>query len=117
MSPGQEEAVSEVEEEKKALIRRLLEAYATGDLDALDELLAPDYVDHNPQPDQVPDREGFIQCVARHESAISDTRVTTEYLDVDGDTVISRFTINHVHDRGEFMGTHPRKHVRHLLLR
>jgi serine phosphatase RsbU (regulator of sigma subunit)/ketosteroid isomerase-like protein len=107
MSPGQEKAVSEAEEEKKALIRRLLEAYATGDLDTLDELLAPDYVDHNPQPDQVPDREGFIQSVARHESAFSDTRVTTEYQAVDGDLVISRFTMNHVHDRGEFMGMEP----------
>src|SRR5215212_10365100 len=86
MSPGQEEAVSEAEEEKKALIRRLLEAYATGDLDTLDELLAPDYVDHNPQPDQVPDREGFIRSLARHESAFSDTRVTTEYQVVDNVT-------------------------------
>jgi hypothetical protein len=33
-------------EEKKALVRRFVEAQSTGDLATLDELLAPDFVDH-----------------------------------------------------------------------
>jgi ketosteroid isomerase-like protein len=33
-------------EEKMALARRLMEARVEGDLDALDEMLAPDFVSH-----------------------------------------------------------------------
>ena len=43
------------EEKNKDLVRRLLEAHARGDLDAIDELLAPDFVDRSLLPGQ----EGF----------------------------------------------------------
>jgi ketosteroid isomerase-like protein len=33
-------------EKNKALVRRFLEAHAKGDLDILEEMLAPDFVDH-----------------------------------------------------------------------
>jgi ketosteroid isomerase-like protein len=46
-------------EENMALARRLLEARVEGDLDALDEMLASDYVSHTKLvPDQPPGREG-----------------------------------------------------------
>ena len=48
-------------EEKKALVRRFVEAQDKGDLETLDELLAPDFVDHNLLPGQDPGREGFMQ--------------------------------------------------------
>jgi ketosteroid isomerase-like protein len=38
------------EEKNKALVRRFLEAQAKGDLQTLDELLAPDFVDHSRLP-------------------------------------------------------------------
>ena len=41
-----------VEEQNKALVRRFVEAYAKSDLQTLDELLAPGYVDHSPFPGQ-----------------------------------------------------------------
>ena len=34
-------------EENKALVRRFVEAQANADLDTLDKLLAPDFVDHS----------------------------------------------------------------------
>lgn len=37
-------------EENKALVRRLYEALDRGDVDALDEIVAEDYVDHSPPP-------------------------------------------------------------------
>src|SRR5919198_26922 len=37
-------------EENKALVRRFYEAIDKGDLDAMDELVAEDYVDHSPPP-------------------------------------------------------------------
>ncbi len=45
------------EEKNKALVSRFLEAQATGDLEALDELLAPDFVDHG----LLPVEEGWEQ--------------------------------------------------------
>ena len=53
--------MSEAEEKNKALVRRFLEAQDKGDLYALHELLAPDFVDHSPLPGQEPGREGFMQ--------------------------------------------------------
>jgi ketosteroid isomerase-like protein len=59
------------EEKNKALVRRFVQAQDEGDLDALDELLAPDFVDHNPLPGQEPGREGYIQGVAQDHAALS----------------------------------------------
>jgi ketosteroid isomerase-like protein len=56
-------------EKNKALVCRFLEAQSTGDLEALDELLAPDFVDHGLLPGQDPGREGFMQGVAEAHAA------------------------------------------------
>ena len=45
------------EEKNKALSRRFLEATARADLDAMDEMMAPDFVDRSLMPGQEPDRE------------------------------------------------------------
>jgi len=96
-----------VEEENKALVRRLFEAEDKGDLDALEELLAPDFVDHSLLPGQVPGREGYIQSVAEEHASYSNVRTNIEDQVAEGDKVISRLTINRIHDRGEFMGIAP----------
>ena len=58
------------EEKNKALVCRFLEAQSTGDLETLDELLAPDFVDHGLLPGQDPGREGFMQGVAEAHAAL-----------------------------------------------
>jgi len=56
---GEEEASMSSEEEKnKALVRSFLKAHAKGDLDTLEEMLTPDFVDHNLLPGEGPGREG-----------------------------------------------------------
>ena len=81
-------------EENKALVRRFVEAQARGDLETLDELLAPDFVDHNLLPGQEPGREGFMQSVAEVQDVVSDIRYTIDYQATDGDDmVITRYTI------------------------
>jgi serine phosphatase RsbU (regulator of sigma subunit)/predicted ester cyclase len=109
MRSGNEEgaAVSEAEEQNKALVRRLLEAHAAGDLDALEELLAPDFVDHSLLPGQDPDREGYIRSAAEQHAALSDIRYIFEYQATDGDMVISRLTMRATHDRGMLFGVAP----------
>jgi SnoaL-like domain len=63
--PAEEEAAVPSEaEENKVIVRRFLEATARGDLDAMDEMIAPDFVDRSLMPGQEPDREGFKRSVA-----------------------------------------------------
>ena len=95
------------EEENKALVRRFLEAQSQGDLEVLDELLAPNFVDHNLLPGQEPGREGFIQGVAEDHATLSNIRTTIEYQATDGDMVISRLTQHTIHDRGTYLGIMP----------
>ena len=45
-------------EENLALVRRFFEAQGEGDLDALDQILAEDFVDRSLLPSEDPDREG-----------------------------------------------------------
>jgi serine phosphatase RsbU (regulator of sigma subunit)/predicted ester cyclase len=98
---------SEPEEKNKALVRRLLEAHARGDLDALEEMLAADFVAHSLLPGQVPGREGYIQSAAAQHAALSDIRYVFEYQATDGDMVISRITMSATHDRGSLFGVAP----------
>ena len=49
--------MSDAEEKNKALVRRFFEARVKTDLDALDKMLAPDFVSHTPAPGQQLDRE------------------------------------------------------------
>jgi len=46
-------------EENMALARRFLEARGKGDLDAIEEMIAADFVDHTLAPGQEPDREAY----------------------------------------------------------
>jgi serine phosphatase RsbU (regulator of sigma subunit)/ketosteroid isomerase-like protein len=92
-------------EKNKALVCRFLEAQSTGDLEALEELLAPDFVDHGLLPGQDPGREGFMQGVAEAHAALSSIRTTIEYQGTDGDDmVITRHTTRTIHDRGPYLG-------------
>lgn len=55
-------AMNDASESRKAVFRRLVEIYATGDLSALDEVIAPDYVGHASAGDR--DLEGFRQSIS-----------------------------------------------------
>src|ERR687885_2723514 len=94
-------------EENKALVRRFIEAQANADLDTLDELLAPDFVDHSLLPDQEPGREGFIQSAAEEHAIFSHIRYNIEDQAAEGDKVITRLTMRRIHDRGEFLSLAP----------
>ena len=82
-------------------------AHARGDLDALREILAPEFVDHSLLPGQVPGREGYIQSAAEQHAALSNMRYIIEYQATDGDMVISRLTMRATHDRGPLFGVAP----------
>jgi len=95
-------------EENKALVRRLIEANANADLDTLDKLFAPDFVDHSLAPGQEPGREGFKQQIAEEHTIFSNTRINIEdQVAAEGDKVITRLTRKRIHDRGEYLGVAP----------
>jgi serine phosphatase RsbU (regulator of sigma subunit)/predicted ester cyclase len=94
-------------EENKALVRRFFEAQGEGDLDAIDELLAPDFVDNSVLSGQEPDREGYMREVAVDRATFSDLRYNIEDQVAEGDKVVSRLTTRLTHDRREYEGFAP----------
>src|ERR671911_631866 len=91
-----------------ALVRRFFEAQANADLDTLEELLAPDFVDHSSFADQEPGREGYKQQVAEQIAALSEVRCIIEDQLAKGEKVVTRITWRSIHDRGEYFGLMPR---------
>jgi serine phosphatase RsbU (regulator of sigma subunit)/predicted ester cyclase len=91
----------------KALIRRFLEAHAKGDLDTLEQMLAPDFLDHNLIPGQRPGREGYLQSFTEYHAAYSHTRYVIEKQLAEGEEVVTTFAASATHDRGEWMGFVP----------
>ena len=89
-------------EARKAVFRRLVDLYAIGDIAALDEVIAPNYVGHASAGDR--DFEGFRQSILFfHKLFIYDKdsfRVEDQL--VDGEKVATRMTANvKVRETGE----------------
>jgi predicted ester cyclase len=92
--------------ENKALVRRFLEEQARGNLDVIDELLSPDFVDRSLLPGQGPTREDFKRAVTEILDAFSIIDFTIEEQIAEGDTVVTKYTERSV-IRGEFGGLPP----------
>jgi predicted ester cyclase len=89
----------------KALVRRYLELYQTGDLRIADEIIAPSFVDHA-HPEMPPGPEGVKHMVGSVGSAFSDTTLVVEDMIGEGDIVAFRFTLTGAH-AGPFAGIAP----------
>jgi predicted ester cyclase len=72
--------------------RRVIAAVSNGDADALDDLLAPDMVDHNPLPGQAPGSSGFAEWMASARASFPDFQGTIEEAVAEGDLVAGRVT-------------------------
>ena len=92
-------------EENKATMRRYLDAFEQGNnLDILDELLAPDYINHTPAtPDLPTGPEGVKGVVTMFRSAMPDLRVIVQDMIAEGDKVATRYTLEGTH-RAELFG-------------
>jgi predicted ester cyclase len=89
------------EEENKAIVRRFLEELVKGNLDVIDELLVPDFVDRALMPGQGPTREDFKRTIEEIHRAFSTTSFTIEEQVAEGDTVVTKHIESHV-GREEF---------------
>src|SRR5215210_1099206 len=99
--------MSSEEEKNKALVRRFVEAQSEKDLAALEEMMAPDFVDRSTMPGQQPDREGFKHSVAEMFDTFSAISYTIDDQIAEGDKVTTWYTGSSTHDRGPFMGIPP----------
>jgi steroid delta-isomerase-like uncharacterized protein len=94
-------------EENKALIRRFYdEVVNAGRLELVDELAAPDLIDHEELPGFAGGREGVKQFFATMRTAFPDLRMDVQDIIAEGDKVVARATIRGTH-QGEFMGIVP----------
>jgi serine phosphatase RsbU (regulator of sigma subunit)/predicted ester cyclase len=96
-------------EQNKALVRRFFEAHeGKADLDAVDHMLAPDFVSHHTRlPGQQPDREGYKWTIAEYSAAFSNRRILVEEQVAEGDKVVTRYTVHATHDRRKILGVAP----------
>jgi steroid delta-isomerase-like uncharacterized protein len=66
--------------QNKQIARRFLAAFAAADTATLEQIVAPDLVDHNPLPGQKPGRDGLIEAVRQYRTAFPDMKLTIESL-------------------------------------
>jgi len=95
-------------EASKAVVQRFNELFGecwrTGEVDILDEVLAPDFVYHS--PGAPPGLAGFKQSLLMLSAGLHDLRYTVEDLFAEGDKVADRMTWQATH-QGELMGIAP----------
>ncbi len=97
-----------VEENNKALVRRFIEEVLNqGNLDAVDELMAPDYLDHTVPAGKYAGREGLKRSLAKQLASSSDLRFRIEEQIAKGEKVITWVIGSGTHDRERFMGLAP----------
>jgi steroid delta-isomerase-like uncharacterized protein len=93
----------------KAISKRLFtEGMNEGKLEVIDELVAPNWVDHDPSnpPDLPPGAQGLKQLMSMYRAAFPDMVMTIEEQIAEGDKVVSRWVAKGTHN-GDLAGIPP----------
>jgi steroid delta-isomerase-like uncharacterized protein len=94
-------------EQNKAIVRRAFEEPWTGNLDVVDELIASDYVGHDPaSPEPLRGPDGVKEFVSTYRTAFPDARIAVEQQLAEGDLVATRWSARGTHE-GELLGLSP----------
>ena len=94
-------------EDNKAVVRRFVdEVQSAGDIDLIDGLCSPEFVNHSAPPGVPADCEGIKIVTAMFRGAFPDSYFTVEDMIAEGDKVATRKTFHGTHE-GEFMGIPP----------
>ena len=94
-------------EESKAIMRQFWAVWEEGNIGLLDELLAPEYINHTlAAPDLPPGPEGVKEVVSMFHSAMPDLRVVIEDMIAEGEKVATRYALEGTH-RGHLFGAAP----------
>ena len=91
-------------EQNKSIVRRWIEeGWNKHNLAVIDEVYAPNFVQHEPEPQTVKSSEALKQYVGTYLTAFPDLQLSIEDLIAEGDKVVWRFVSNGTHT-GPFMG-------------
>jgi steroid delta-isomerase-like uncharacterized protein len=102
-----EAPVSEAEEKNKALAREFFEeAWGKGNLAAVDEFIAADYVMYPISSGLPPGPEGTKQAITTYRTAFPDLKVTVDDIFAAGDRVALRWSFRGTH-LGDWLGVPP----------
>lgn len=82
------------------------EVASAGRYDVLDEILAPEFVDHDPAPDQGSGIEGLKGFFRQMRDAFPDLKAEPVEIAATDDHVAMRYILSGTH-RGEFQGVEP----------
>jgi len=95
-------------EQNKALVRQLVEEVINqGNMSMIDELLIPDFIEHEELPPGIPPgREAPKALFTMLRSAFPDLKATIEHLIAEGNKVVLHMTWTGT-QKGEFMGVPP----------
>jgi steroid delta-isomerase-like uncharacterized protein len=94
-------------EENKAIARREVEMFSTGDFSIADEIYSKDYVGHDPaKPEPIRGIEGAKEEAAGYRAAFPDLTLTIEQQVADGEYVATRWTASGTHE-GDLEGIAP----------
>ncbi len=94
------------QQNKTADARIPLEAFNQGRLEVIDEVIAPDAVDHSLPPGMPPGAEGVKALVGAVRSAFPDMKITVERQIAEGDLVVQHITATGTM-KGDFAGMPP----------
>jgi predicted ester cyclase len=95
-----------VEQKRNVLKRVSSEIFGEGRIEVIDEVIAPDFVDHDPLPGISPNREGLKDLVHLFQTSFPGITVEVQHLVVEGDKAVDHIRFFGTH-AGDFMGIPP----------
>ena len=94
-------------EENKGVVRRFIEEIQNeGRTELIEEIFAPDFVDHNPLPSFPPDRDGTKRMFLYVRKSFPDFHMEINNMIAEENMVATRKTLHATH-QGEYMGMAP----------
>ena len=104
----------ESSDDAKQIVRRNTEeVQSRGNFDLFEELFSDDFIDHTPQPNTTPDKNGVRNLYQTLRAAFPDFHADIHWQSVDGDLVTTYKTYNGTHE-GRFLGVTPTGRLIHF---
>ena len=106
VSKGEEEAPVSAEENESLVRRYFEEAWVKRNLAAVDELMVPNYVEHQIPDGRLTNRHSLKQLLAMYYKAFPDMKSVLHDIFAQGDRVMYRWSVNATH-LGDWLGISP----------
>ena len=107
MSPGDTTEYGGLSEQYKGTARAVFDVWSSGQLERLDELVAPDVVHHDPyDPNGAEGLVGMKRTIQANRSAFPDMQLTVEDQIAEADKVVTRWRGEMTHS-GDLAGVPP----------